>query len=478
MYLTFPSKFASLAIKSSPIGRNNIWALESTNIHWTTPTPLDFSKGNLTSFTINSGSFKSLNGYFPITKVNSFGFNFYAPQSSYKSIDMNVLRKMDQVDLSDNQIYMELSDFYELVFTDLLFKPYDPNYQQRDEAGLIISNNKFHGIIPNYFCYLWVKFNNNEFTGELPSCYTCFLNEPSMYSRISGNKFSNYQDTMKPSEYPPCTTINIHKALVADPPPGLPAINDWKYIFYIIGQDFGIASTITAEVTGSANTYQFLPFKHNEIYAIPLNEQNYQIFKASTAMKVTFVAPNIIFNLNIANVFNNIYQSNSPLITTFPNGTSTIVPTNPPEAPTTGSTTNNPTTSNTGNPTSSTSNTATTGSQTSSGDGSTITSDGSTTGGTSSPTSDSTSTSSSTSTSTPTSDSTSTSSSTSTPSSTSTSDTTSSSTSTSGSTPTPSSTSTSSDSTPPKLEEPNSSSKISFLPSLSILLFILSIYLI
>jgi len=416
MFLTFPSHFASLVIQSTTLFATNSWSFASTKINWTTPTPLDFSKGNLTSFTINSGSFKSLDGYFPISKVNSQGFELSAISSSYKSVDMNVLRKMSQVDLSGNGIDMELSDFSEIVFSDLLFRPYDSEYQPKYEKGLIISNNKFHGKVPNYFCNLWVQFNNNGFTGELPSCYTCFLNETRMYSRISGNKFSNYQDTMKPSEYPPCTTIKINKFLVADAPLDVPPFYGWKYIFYIIGEDFGIDSTINAQITGSSNKYSFVPFKHNEIYAIPLTEQKYLIFKAATAMNVTFVAPNITFNLNITNVFDTIYQYNSPLITPFPNGTSTIIPTNPPEAPTTGSTTNNPTTSNTGNPTSS---------------GSTTSDGSSTTGGTSSPTSSTTS-----------------------------------------------STSTSSTTSSPENVEPNSGSKLSFLPSLFILLLIVTIYLI
>ncbi|KAN0004440.1 hypothetical protein ACTFIZ_010603 [Dictyostelium cf. discoideum] len=97
---------------------------------------------------------------------------------------------------------------------------------------LDISNNQFFGTINESFCELDLTISNNNFTGMIPSCFTCFfgLSDINLESRFIGNNFINLNQPSSPS-------IIIPNILIGDIDYSIFGIP--VYSFYIFGDNIG-----------------------------------------------------------------------------------------------------------------------------------------------------------------------------------------------------------------------------------------------
>jgi len=178
-------------------------------------------------------------------------------------------------------------------------------------GNININNNKFYGLVPLWFCNLDITFSNNHFQYQLPSCFTCFLNNPLIRDKVNGNNFTNYKDDMTPSQYPPCSSLTLHYyALAKVNPKSTMYLYDTKYVFYIFGNDLGIQSNI--EIKERGFTVKML--KPNEIYFIELDDISYAKLRNISLLHVTFVDPGVTLVLDISKVVSTILEYNSPLL--------------------------------------------------------------------------------------------------------------------------------------------------------------------
>ncbi|KAN0035965.1 hypothetical protein ACTA71_005263 [Dictyostelium dimigraforme] len=83
------------------------------------------------------------------------------------------------------------------------------------------TGNKFNGTIDSSWCTTEISLSAGDLTGEIPSCYACYLNvtsfnnysklqQKSMMIRLGNNKFSNY------NKGTPCTTFRPKVELIDD----------------------------------------------------------------------------------------------------------------------------------------------------------------------------------------------------------------------------------------------------------------------
>ncbi|KAF2074461.1 hypothetical protein CYY_004243 [Polysphondylium violaceum] len=315
--------------------KSSFWKFHSENINWILDEPIDFSKTYIKLFESRDGTIKLNNqeSKFPFSKgtlISTLKIN----NANFNEIDFNVLVNTQSSNFQNNNISMQVGN---ITLTD---------YQ----IDINIDQNKIYGPVPNWFCNLDISFANNQFQGDLPSCYTCFLNNALIRDKVKGNSFSNYNDDMTPSQYPPCKTLVIHYYLLAHVNPNSTLYSlDTLYVFYVFGHDLGINSNIKIAQDDGFGLFSIKMLKPNEIYFVELNEYNYKklknisnTFHDKGPLTITFVDPGITIMMNVSNVLDGeILEWNSTLLDPFmydhenpstkmPIETSTPSPTNTP----------------------------------------------------------------------------------------------------------------------------------------------------
>ncbi|KAF2071469.1 hypothetical protein CYY_007222 [Polysphondylium violaceum] len=371
--LVFPETFETfeqnIYSPNSMRPKEKIWKLFSDKIDWSFERKMDMSKTRLEILEIKNGNFSLADGSgeFPISVFNTTALtNLVITNSNLKQVNFDNLTKIYSVDLTSNQITMEVPEV--TLYSDdasawTTFYPYyNVTRNGIGQVAMVLDKNQFYGSIPSWFCNVMISFKSNNFSGELPPCFACYLKDPVVRTRISKNKFSNFNDSMTAADYPPCTTIAINNFYISD---GFSSFGfKGKYFVHIIGQDFGVSSTIKGTFSSlPTKEYVLTALKHNEWYMIQIpDDAALESIKTSESLNITFVTPGISIILNTTKMFDNIYPFNSTYVQApFPRNPAlpipTEAPTNPPTtSTTTSSTSSNPTTSSTSNPTSSTSN--------------------------------------------------------------------------------------------------------------------------
>ncbi|KAF2072030.1 hypothetical protein CYY_006664 [Polysphondylium violaceum] len=272
----------------------------SNRLDWVVPRKLDLTGSNIVLFRVQRGTFDLEDGSmeYPIAKTNSSCLtNLEISLGSLTTVDFNVLRKTFNNNIYGAKVQMQLPEIT-LYNTDRIGWAMSATVNDFPRAGesLQLGANKFFGTVPNWICNTDSNLQDNQFTGILPSCFTCFLSDGTIRNKIRGNQFSNYQDDMVSTQYPPCTTLKI---------------TDWFFAFrqsngegsfHIIGVDLGIRTYITMELVGTSRSIYVKPLKYNNWYyfTFPASIWDTDLL-AATTIRVTFTTttPNIVLDLDI-----------------------------------------------------------------------------------------------------------------------------------------------------------------------------------
>ncbi|KAN0036070.1 hypothetical protein ACTA71_005370 [Dictyostelium dimigraforme] len=160
------------------------------------------------------GSGGSLPIIFPINQdFQTFEFN----NGTINNFNFSIFSHVQNLLIPGNSISSTLQPFNRT--THFKFKTLD------------ISNNQFYGTIDESFCELDLIVSNNNFTGLIPPCFTCFFGLPNinLESRFSGNNFLNLNTPSSPSIIVP----NIHIGEINY------IFGFIEYSFYIFGVNIG-----------------------------------------------------------------------------------------------------------------------------------------------------------------------------------------------------------------------------------------------
>jgi len=296
--LTLPSSIVNIVSAST----SKSWTFQSEFIRWVVSEPLTFTALNgVSSIKISSGGLSTINGGFPIS--NSKGSNLdtieiISSTGSLSSIDFNVIRKIRGNNLSGNNIVGELPSEMTFENSDAWSWEIEPstNASRRFNVyGLNIQRNKFFGSIPKWTCNVYGTYSSNKFTGELPSCYSCFLRDGSVRGLINGNNFTNYQDSWKVDQYPICTTIKINQAYFQG---SNPYKNPGGTDFHIVGEDLGVHSVIVGMIEGFGNL-TFVPLINNQWYYAPITKDAQAAISKNNRVKVVFVYADLVIDMNV-----------------------------------------------------------------------------------------------------------------------------------------------------------------------------------
>ncbi|KAN0018639.1 hypothetical protein ACTFIU_008567 [Dictyostelium citrinum] len=77
-----------------------------------------------------------------------------------------------------------------------------PSYSGKGQEVTLASNNLF-GEIDQSWCNTYLNIFNNKLTGTIPTCFTCYFSDPTMYSFFRGNQFTNYNQSIGCPEFAP-----------------------------------------------------------------------------------------------------------------------------------------------------------------------------------------------------------------------------------------------------------------------------------
>ncbi|EAL71317.1 hypothetical protein DDB_G0272330, partial [Dictyostelium discoideum AX4] len=70
-------------------------------------------------------------------------------------------------------------------------------------AMISLINNNLIGTIDESWCNVNLVIYKNKLTGKIPSCFTCYFSDPSIFNYFSGNQFTNYNQSIGCSEFAP-----------------------------------------------------------------------------------------------------------------------------------------------------------------------------------------------------------------------------------------------------------------------------------
>ncbi|KAF2068262.1 hypothetical protein CYY_010412 [Polysphondylium violaceum] len=339
--LTFPNNFTTSQTfsKGDTYGLTTYWSLESVYVNWKVATPLVFNTPNsLRNIKIRFGSFSTNDGKFPIQSSSLLDTLEVSYSNNLVELDFNVLRKIRSNLFGSNKISMELPAEIKWENDDQIAWSINPNTNSiRSNYALDLRTNSFYGTLPKWTCNTYSIFSSNKFTGELPSCYTCFLKDSFTRSKISGNNFTNYQDSWTADKYPPCTTIQINQVYIQQG-----AYQSSRYL-QLIGKDLGVHSTIVGMISNF--NVSFTPLIENEWYQALVNETVYSLLTRSSTIQVYFPIPDklittrgnfkelVSYNTTISQTTFNVKSNGGGSTSTSTSGTSSSGSVSPTDEP-------------------------------------------------------------------------------------------------------------------------------------------------
>ncbi|EAL62906.1 hypothetical protein DDB_G0289113 [Dictyostelium discoideum AX4] len=166
----------------------NIYTFTSTARYSAPSSIIDLSGFSFFYLTLNNvGPDFNVNGKFPFsinsnryTDVKVYGGNYTVFPDIVSTINSDL-------SIKNNGLSMEL-----------------PKFKGVTKYPIDLSNNNLYGTIDKSWCKVSLNVANNSLSGEIPSCYACYLNVADVYNKFIGNSFtnliSNYQcTTFKPN---------------------------------------------------------------------------------------------------------------------------------------------------------------------------------------------------------------------------------------------------------------------------------------
>ncbi|KAK5579008.1 hypothetical protein RB653_008684 [Dictyostelium firmibasis] len=78
-----------------------------------------------------------------------------------------------------------------------------PTYNGVNKYSIDLSNNNLTGTIDKSWCRASLNIANNSLSGEIPSCFACYLADPKVYKNFIGNSFSNLDSNYKCNTFKP-----------------------------------------------------------------------------------------------------------------------------------------------------------------------------------------------------------------------------------------------------------------------------------
>ncbi|KAN0018640.1 hypothetical protein ACTFIU_008568 [Dictyostelium citrinum] len=138
---------------------------------------INFSNHNCSTIVLyNCGSEFNINGEIPIIPNSELIFVVY--QGNFSVFPNLTLFKRDLI-VSDCNLSIEL--------------PINVGKNQ----SITLNGNQLTGIIDKSWCSSLINVNNNKLHGEIPTCYSCYLSDPTLfYGYFSANNFSNYNQSL------------------------------------------------------------------------------------------------------------------------------------------------------------------------------------------------------------------------------------------------------------------------------------------
>ncbi|KAK5583941.1 hypothetical protein RB653_005547 [Dictyostelium firmibasis] len=151
-----------------------------------------------------------------------------------------------------------LYSFPSLSYISILSNQIQNNFSQWENKGFqtfLVSDNKLKGSVDSSWCTSMVNFNNNQLSGEVPSCFTCHLLNPLVQNMIAGNLFTNVNPIQN------CTTLI----------PNLRYNSTFEQLF-LYGQDLGFYASDVKLI--SLPTYFFSIIGYSKLFVslIPQSE--------------------------------------------------------------------------------------------------------------------------------------------------------------------------------------------------------------
>ncbi|KAM9985131.1 hypothetical protein ACTFIY_009560 [Dictyostelium cf. discoideum] len=77
-----------------------------------------------------------------------------------------------------------------------------PSYSGKGAFVSLINNNLF-GTIDESWCNVNLVIYDNKLTGKIPSCFTCYFSDSTIFNHFSGNQFTNYNQSIGCPEFAP-----------------------------------------------------------------------------------------------------------------------------------------------------------------------------------------------------------------------------------------------------------------------------------
>ncbi|KAK5583142.1 hypothetical protein RB653_004732 [Dictyostelium firmibasis] len=137
---------------------------------------------------INLSKFKNLKHLY-LTNTKNFEYNGLFPFSTLPQSLELILRNAN-FPITDFKLFENITsvDIDNSNITNPLQKiEFNKTYPQ-----ISIINSKLTGTLDESWCGKKFIFTNNSLSGKIPDCFYCYLNIPSISSRLVGNNFTNY----------------------------------------------------------------------------------------------------------------------------------------------------------------------------------------------------------------------------------------------------------------------------------------------
>ncbi|KAN0018641.1 hypothetical protein ACTFIU_008569 [Dictyostelium citrinum] len=138
---------------------------------------VDLSQTNYSYITINRpGNDFHIDGQFPILENSKLSIEYGWGSG------LSVLPNFSQF---GPIIYMYGSNFSAVL----------PEYTGKNQSIRILQCN-ITGTVSKSWCKTDINLAANKLTGEIPSCFTCYFSDPTVYAKFSLNNFSNYNQSL------------------------------------------------------------------------------------------------------------------------------------------------------------------------------------------------------------------------------------------------------------------------------------------